>query len=271
MYFSPAYSISYNSMSDKGRIFFCLLVCLASFTQGVMYSLNSFAFPQLMTQANKTSTSSLIIPYISSSHIIGSATGAIFSGMISNCGPLHRVIPFVSFFTAVSWGIIALVRSLSIIVAAKFFMGFFIVLECSQVPLYIADVCPEKYSGYLLSLFSITRNFSQIAASAAAQVGLSYSFLTIFFAVVPSLLLALSALVLTDERKHKNLYLPKRKATHLTSIPLDIKPTDEIDPTINSIDGVISLSARRTRNNLNRVVTEVELKPTFLLIFLASS
>ena len=148
-------------MSDTRRLISCLLVCLASFTQGVMYAWNSFAVPQL-TSDNNLNNTDLIISYVSSSHSMGSAVGAIFSGFISYCGPLHRVIPIISLLTAVAWSVIALVKSLPILATGKFFVGFLIVLECSHVPLYIASVCPEKYSGFLLSLFSITRNLSQI-------------------------------------------------------------------------------------------------------------
>ena len=206
----------FTSMQDTRRLLSCFLVCLAPFTQGVMYVWNSFAVPQLIGASNMKNTD-FMISYVSSSHSVGCAVGALFSGLIVNCGPLHRVIPIISLLTAVAWTVMALVDNLCIIVVTKFFVGFLIVLECSSVPLYIASVSPENYSGFFLSLFSVTRSLSQIAVSASAQTGLSYSTLTLAFAVVPSLLLASSIIGLADENVHKSNKEPKKKVSIFSS------------------------------------------------------
>ena len=111
------------------------------------------------------------------------------------------LIPSLSFLTAIAWSVTTTVSNITIITTAKFCVGFLTVLECAYVPLYIAKTCPHKYSGFCLSLVSITRNFSQIASSVASQAGLSFSLLTFAFGVVPSLLLALSAVVLAREEE----------------------------------------------------------------------
>ena len=201
-------------MEGKKKVFSCIMVCLAAFTQGTMFLWNSFSLPYIekepfivendnnMREGNLTmdisednhtvNISEHHSGLIASAHSIGAAIGAICCGSVLSIGPLNIVLPLLSFAVVLSWALMVHASSLSMLVAGKLLLGLSVTLQCSQVPLYIAQVAPTKHRGLLLSSFSIIRNLSQIIVTASAELlPLSWRMMTYLFGVVPAGLLAL--------------------------------------------------------------------------------
>ena len=125
-----------EKMKNSRRLISSILVCLGPFTQGVMYTWNSYGIPHLISVYDANNTE-FILTYVSSSHSLGCTAGAICTGLLVTTAPLHVLIPSLSFLTAVAWSVTTTVSNITIITTAKFCVGFLTVLECAYVPLYI--------------------------------------------------------------------------------------------------------------------------------------
>jgi len=189
------------------------MVCLAAFTQGTMFLWNSFSLPMIenealtkydynLSQDNLTveiseDSQELVISehnlsLIASAHSIGAAIGALGSGFVLSLGPLNIVLPLLSIAVVLSWVMMVYAPTIQIMVIGKLLLGLSITLQCSQVPLYIAQVAPSNHRGLLLSFFSIIRNLSQIIVTATAELlPLGWRAMTYIFGVVPAVLLAM--------------------------------------------------------------------------------
>ena len=201
-------------MEGKKKVFSCIMVCLAAFTQGTMFLWNSFSLPtigkeSLMNNNSEMSSDNLTVrtteetsehhvSLIASAHSIGAAIGALFSGSVLSLGPLNILLPSLAIAVVLSWAMMVHASSLPVLVTGKILLGLFITLQCSQVPLYIGQVAPSRHRGLLLSSFSIIRNIAQIIVTAsAAYLPLGWRMMTYLFGVVPACLLALSGPCLT--------------------------------------------------------------------------
>ena len=206
-------------MTGKKKVFSCIMVCLSAFTQGTMFLWNSFSLPNLENEgfmekdcnmsdnnlslnitedACAEDISEHHVSLIASAHSIGAAVGALFSGTILSLGPLNIILPILSIAVVLSWAMMVHAPTLIIMVVGKTLLGLFVTLQCSQVPLYIAQVAPNKHKGLLLSSFSIIRNMAQIIVTASAELlPLSWRMMTYLFGLLPAGLLVLAGPVLS--------------------------------------------------------------------------
>ena len=179
-------------------VFSCIAVTFAALTEGLMYTWNGIALPQIEEELlgnNTDCADGLVgkISLLSSADNIGSAVGAVFAGLAVSFLPNHSLIPGLAVVTGLCL-VCLMTAPFPGMVAGKFLFGLAVTIQCSAVPLYISSVAPPTQRTLLLSLYSIVRNGGQVVVtSMSVLTPLPWRTITAISGLAPAVLLLLTA------------------------------------------------------------------------------